>query len=96
MSFYHLAIFQARKLWEAKLIDGLSNEEWFRLKSFREEVTHAREIQSKKIKKIGNINEDLIPLLNKLSHSIHKKYSLDNDAEYHIFVEAYFEDLNKL
>jgi len=31
MSFYHLAIFQARKLYEAKLRDGLSDEEWQKL-----------------------------------------------------------------
>lgn len=96
MSFYHLAIFQARKLYEAELGDGLSDEEWLKLKSFREHVTHARDPQSKEIRKIGDLNEELIPLLNKLSHVIHKKYNLDVNDEYQEFVEVYFEDLNNL
>jgi len=96
MSFYHLVIFQARKLYEADLRDGLSNEEWLKLKSYREEVTHAREVQSKGIKKIADVNEDLIPLFNKLSNSIHKKYNLDNNEKYKRFVKAYFKDLNEL
>jgi len=96
MSFYHLAIFQARKLYEAELRDGLSDEEWFKLKFFREEVTHARDLQSRDIKKIGDLNEELIPLLNKLSHAINEKYNLDKDVEYQKSVEAYIKDLNKL
>ncbi len=96
MSFYHLAIFQARKLYEAKLRDGLSDEEWQKLRTFRHEVTHARDPESKDIKKIGDLNEELIPLLNKLTQTIYKKYNLDNNVEYQQFVNTYFEDLNKL
>ena len=96
MTLCHNAIFQARKLYESKLRDGLTDEEWYTLKSFREEVTHARDLESKEIKKIGDINTDLIPLLNKISQSIYAKYKLENDEKYQKFVKLYFEDLNKL
>jgi len=53
-------------------------------------------VESKDIKKIGDLNEELIPLLNKLTQTIYKKYNLDNNVEYQQFVNTYFEDLNKL
>ena len=96
MSFYHIVIFQARKLYEAGYRDGLSDEEWFKLKSLREEVTHAKTTNSKELLEIADVNEDLIPLFNKLSIAIHKKYNLDTNEIYQVFVKEYFEDLDKL
>jgi len=96
MSFYHIVIFQARKLYEAGYRDGLSDEEWFKLKSLREEVTHAKTTNSKELLEIADVNEDLIPLFNKLSVAIHKKYNLDANEKYQIFVKEYLKDLERL
>ena len=96
MAFYHIVIFQARKLYEADFRDGLSDDEWFKLKSLREEVTHAKNKNSKELLEIADVNEDLIPLLNKLSVAIHKKYNLDVNEKYQIFVKEYYKDLERL
>ncbi len=96
MSFYHLAIFQARKLYEAKIREGLTEKEWLKLKSFREDLTHAREPKSMELREIGDLNLELIPILNKISNSIYEKYNLDNSAFYQNFVKSYMNDLEKL
>ena len=96
MAFYHIVIFQARKLYEAEFRDSLSDDEWFKLKSLREEVTHAKDTNSKELLEIADVNEDLIPLFNKLSVAIHKKYNLDTNEKYQDFVKEFFEDLDKL
>ena len=96
ISFYHMVIFQARKLYEAKIYDGLSNDEWLKLKSFREEIAHAKEPKSQSLYVIGDVNNDLIPIFNKLSKSIYLKYDLDNNEDYNNFVEKYIKDLNDL
>lgn len=96
ISLYHMVVFQARKLYEAKIYDGLSNDEWLKLKSFREEITHANQPKSQSLNIIGDVNRDLIPLFNKLSESIYKKYDLENNTDYNNFVEKYIKDLNDL
>jgi len=96
MSFYHLAIFQARKLYEAEIRYGLTNNEWYKLKSLREEVTHAKRAESKEINRIADINAELIPILNKLSLAIHTKYKLEANRDYQTFVKSYFKDLDSL
>jgi len=95
-SLYHLAIFQARKLYEAKIREGLTEKEWLKLKSFREDLTHAREPKSMELREIGDLNLELIPILNKISNSIYEKYNLDNSAFYQNFVKSYMNDLEKL
>lgn len=96
MAFYHIVIFQARKLYEAGFRDGLLEDEWFKLKSLREEITHAKRINSKELIEIADVNEDLIPLFNKLSVAIYKKYNLDANEKYQIFVKKYYKDLERL
>jgi hypothetical protein len=70
MVFYHAAIMQARKLFEAGLDYGLEEEKWYKLKLYREEVTHAKNEKSKMLTKIGDLNNEIIPKFNKLSGSI--------------------------
>ena len=92
----HNAIFQARKLYEGQLRDGLSETEWLKLKRLREEITHARDVDSQNIRIIADLNSELIPILNKLSHSIFRKYDIENDENFDSFSKVYSEDIDKL
>jgi hypothetical protein len=96
MTLCHNAIFQARKLYEASIRDGLTEPEWLKLKGLREEITHARDIESQEIKKIADLNSEIIPILNKLSLHIFEKNKIQDDPYFDSFSKVYLEDINKL
>ena len=97
MSLYHSAVVQARKLYEAELArDSLTSEEWLKLKVIRNEILHANEPQSKELRVVASINEDLIPILNKLSNEIIEKHNLHNNESFVKYSKQLAADLSKL
>lgn len=93
---YHSAILQARKLWEANYRYNLTDKEWEKITEFRHEVSHANNKSSQTFKVIGDLNLELIPLLNKISRAIYEKYILDDNLKYTEYVAKYLSDIEKL
>lgn len=93
---YHSAILQARRLWEANHLYNLTDQEWDKITEFRHEVSHAKKKSSQTFKVIGNLNLELIPLLNKISKAIYEKYRLDDNLKYTEYVAKYLSDIEML
>ena len=93
---YHSAILQARKLWEANHRYNLTDKEWEKITEFRHEVSHGNNKSSQTFKVIGDLNLELIPLLNKISRAIYEKYILDDNLIYTEYVAKYLSDIEKL
>lgn len=93
---YHASVLQARKLWEAKLYYDLTKNEWFKITEFRHGVAHSKEKEDQSLKVIGDLNHDLIPILNKINRAIYEKYNLDGNLQYEEYVNNYLKDIENL
>jgi hypothetical protein len=89
----HLAIISARELYEANYREGLSDNEWFRLKEFRDSIIHAKKIEDQQIRKIASIAE-VFEILNKLNRFLYSKYDLDKDNTWKKYLSNYYKDLD--
>lgn len=93
---YQSALLQARKLWEAKLYYNLTEDEWFKIRDWRHEIAHSDKKDKQTLKAIGDLNLELIPILNKLNEAIYKKYNLDGNLKYEEYVNKYLKDIANL
>lgn len=93
---YQSALLQARKLWESKLYYNLTEDEWFKIRDWRHEIAHSDKKDKQTLKAIGNLNLELIPILNKLNEAIYKKYNLDGNLKYEEYVNKYLKDIANL
>lgn len=93
---YQSALLQARKLWEANHRYNLTNEEWLKVREFRNEIVHSDDKNKQNLKIIGDLNFELIPLLNKISKAIYEKYNLNGNLKYEEYVNKYLRDIENL
>jgi len=93
---YHSSLLQARKLWEAKLYYNLLEDEWIKIRNFRHEIVHSDKKSKQNLKVIGDLNFELIPILNKISEAIYQKYNLNGNLEYEEYVNKYLKDIENL
>lgn len=90
---YQSALLQARKLWEAKLYYNLTEDEWFKIRDWRHEIAHSDKKDKQTLKAIGDLNLELIPILNKISQAIYEKYNLNGNLKYEEYVNKYLKDI---
>lgn len=93
---YQSALLQARKLWEAKLYYNLTEDEWFKISDFRHAIVHSKEKNDQILKVIGDLNFELVPILNKISEAIYEKYNLNGNLSYEEYVNKYLKDIENL
>lgn len=94
MAFMHIAIISARELYEAKLRDGLSNEDWKRLRELRNSIAHAEKTEDQQIRQLAPTSE-VFDILNKLNHYLYEKYNLDKNETWQKYVRNYYVDLDE-
>lgn len=93
---YQSALLQARKLWEAKQYYNLTEDEWFKISDFRHAIVHSKEKNDQILKVIGDLNFELVPILNKISEAIYEKYNLNGNLKYEEYVNKYLKDIENL
>ncbi|MCK9342861.1 MAG: hypothetical protein M0P33_03005 [Massilibacteroides sp.] len=94
MGFMHLAIIYARELYEANLRDGLSDEDWKRLRELRNSIAHAEKIEDQQIRQLASTPE-VFGILNKLNRYLYEKYNLENDETWQKYISNYYRDLDE-
>lgn len=94
MAFMHIAIISARELYEAKLRDGLSDEDWKRLRELRNSIAHAEKTEDQQIRQLASTSE-VFDVLNKLNHYLYEKYNLENDVTWQEYISNYYKDLDE-
>lgn len=94
MGFMHLTIIYARELYEANLRDGLSDEDWKRLRELRNSIAHAEKIEDQQIRQLASTPE-VFGILNKLNRYLYEKYNLENDETWQKYISNYYRDLDE-
>lgn len=93
---YQSALIHARKLWDAEIFYNLTDEEWSKISSYRHQISHSKKEADQKLKSIGDLNSEVIPLLNKISLAIYEKYNLNGNTKYEEYVNNYLKDIENL
>lgn len=93
MAFIHIAIISARELYEARLRNGLSDENWKRLRELRNSIAHAEKIEDQQIRLLASTSE-VFGILNKLNQYLYGKYALGNDETWQKYINNYYKDLD--
>lgn len=94
MAFLYLAIISSRELYEAKQRDGLSDEDWKRLRELRNSIAHAEKTEDQQIRQLAHTSE-VFDILNKLNHYLYEKYNLEKDQTWSKYVSNYYRDLDE-
>lgn len=94
MAFMHIAIISTTELYEAKLRNGLSDEDWNRLRELRNYLAHAEKAEDQQIRHLASTSE-VFNILNKLNHYLYERYILENDIIWQEYISNYYRDLDK-